>query len=64
MAEITLEELRDEIRAGDEETRALLERRTAEILAVVAAGDAETQRQARVLHEDLVERISRLQMSR
>ncbi len=75
--------VRAEIRSGDEETRrvlreethALIEQRTAEILALVAAGDEETRRVlreeiragdagsrslARALHEDVIERIERL----
>ena len=75
--------VRQEIRAGDEETRrvvreethALVEQRTAEILALVAQGDEETRRVlreviragdketrtlTRALHEDVVDRIKRL----
>jgi hypothetical protein len=36
-----------------------MEERTAEIVAVVAAGDKDTQRQMRVLHEDAISRIRR-----
>ena len=60
--------LRDEVRAGDEETRCVLRDE-------VHAGDGETRRvlrdeiaalgtHMRVLHEDLVERISRIQEGR
>lgn len=42
--------LREEIRAGVEETRRSLREET-------RAGDEETRRQMRVLHEDLVERL-------
>ncbi|MGE5362039.1 MAG: hypothetical protein ACM3NQ_23735 [Bacteroidales bacterium] len=75
--------VRHEIRAGDEETRrvlreethALLEQRTAEILALVAQGDEETRRVlreeiragdeetrtfTRALHEDVIDRIKQL----
>ena len=48
---------RDEIRAGDERTAGLIEERTAELLAVIAAGDEETRRHARVLHHEVIERI-------
>jgi hypothetical protein len=43
--------LRDEIRAGDEETRRVLRDE-------IRAGDEETRRLMRVLHEDLVTRIT------
>ena len=49
--------LRGEIRAGDEETRGLIEGRTAALLAVVAAESRETRQHARTLHEDVIERI-------
>ncbi len=49
--------LRDEIRTGDEETRGLMEQRTADILAIIAAGDAETRRHAQVLHEEVIAQI-------
>ena len=49
--------LRGEIRAGDEETRGLIEERTAALLAVVAAESRETRQHARTLHEDVIERI-------
>ena len=46
--------LRAEIRGGDEETRNLLGEQ-------IRAGDEETRRFMGVLHEDVVERIGRLQ---
>jgi hypothetical protein len=49
--------LRGEIRAGNEETRGLIEGRTAALLAVVAAESRETRQHARTLHEDVIERI-------
>lgn len=55
--EETRRALRDENRVGDEETRGLIEQRTAEILAVVAAGDAETRRHAQMLHEEVIAQI-------
>jgi predicted phage gp36 major capsid-like protein len=45
--------LRDEIRAGDEETRRVLRDE-------IRTGDEETRRYMRVLHEDLVTRITLL----
>ncbi len=50
----TLRVLDDRIATGDEETRRVLRDE-------IRAGDEETRRQARLLHEDLVERISTLQ---
>jgi hypothetical protein len=49
--------VRTRIDAGNEATRGLVEQRTAEILAVVAAGDEETRRLMRVLHEEVIARI-------
>lgn len=49
--------VREEIRAGDESTRGLVEQRTAEILALVYAGDEETRRLMRVLHEAVIARL-------
>ena len=49
--------LRDEIRGGDEQTRGLVEERTAELLAVIAAGNEEIRRHARMLHDEVIERI-------
>jgi hypothetical protein len=49
--------VREEIRAGDEASRGLVEQRTAEILALVHAGDEETRRLMRVLHEAVIARI-------
>jgi hypothetical protein len=49
--------LRAEIRGGDERTRGLVEERTAELLAVIAAGHEETRRHARMLHDEVIERI-------
>jgi len=49
--------LRGEIQAGDEETRGLIEERTAALLAVVAAESRETRQHAQTLHEDVIERI-------
>jgi hypothetical protein len=49
--------LRDEIRGGDEQTRGLVEERTADLLAVIAAGNEEIRRHARMLHDEVIERI-------
>lgn len=49
--------LREEIRGGDEETRGLVEERTADLLAVIAAGNEEIRRHARMLHDEVIERI-------
>jgi hypothetical protein len=49
--------VRAEMRAGDEELHGLIEQRTAEVLAIVAAGDEETRRLMRVLHEEVIARI-------
>ena len=49
----TRDGLRDEIRSGDE-------RVLTELRAEIRTGDEETRRFMRVLHEDLVERITRL----
>ncbi len=58
------DDLRAEIRAGDQKTRddlhGSLERRTAEILAIITASEEETRRYMRVLHENVIERIDRL----
>jgi hypothetical protein len=50
--------LREEVRAGDEETRGVIEQRTADLLAVIAAGNEESRRLARVLHEEVIGRIN------
>ena len=42
--------LREEIRAGDEETRRVLREE-------IRAGDEETRRFMRILHEEVIERI-------
>ncbi len=52
--------LRDEIRAGDEETRGAIEQRTTDVLAIIAAGDAETRRHAQMLHEEVIAQIRTL----
>ncbi len=46
--------IRDEIRAGDEETRRQLREE-------IRIGDEETRTQMRILHEDVIERIALLQ---
>ncbi len=55
--EETRRSLREEIRAVDQELRGVIEGRTAEILAVVSAGNEENRRLMRVLHEDVIARI-------
>ncbi len=61
----TREQLREEIRLGDERTRldlhAVIEERTAEIMSLVSTGNDETRRYMRVLYEDVIGRIARLQ---
>lgn len=45
--------LREEIRAGDEETRRVLREE-------IGAGDEETRRYMRMLYEDVIDRLGRL----
>jgi hypothetical protein len=46
-----------ELAVADEGIQGLIEQRTADLLAVIAAGDEETRRHARVLHEELIARL-------
>ena len=53
-------ELREEIRAGDEETQRLMRVLHEEVNREFRAGDEETQRLMRVLHEDVIGRFALL----
>ena len=53
-ADVTLGTLRQEIRAGDEETRRTLREE-------IRMGDEETRRYMRVLHEDVIARLAIIQ---
>jgi len=52
--------LREEIQAARESIQGVIEQRTVETLAQAAAGDEETRRQMRLLHEDMIARIATL----